>query len=288
VVFENQSAGEMLANAWQVCARGMNDVLSVYGEALPPRYPAIDSISADINSPEFKQQVVALTENAAASDNKSQLFFEPALNAALQLLTISHRDEAGRHEPMDTGVNKVALKSIPLTHWQKYPYTVIVVPGAGSVAPNIPLSEIGRKRTSLAADAFKAGKAPFILVSGGYVHPSQTRYSEAIEMKKALIEDFHVPESAILVDPHARHTTTNMRNAAREIYSYGMPFNKPAIVISDASQIGYIAGQPFADRCIRELGYMPYQILRHEGDTGVVFLPETKSLQQDPIDPLDP
>jgi hypothetical protein len=140
----------------------------------------------------------------------------------------------------------------------------------------------------LAEEAYHAGNAPFVLVSGGYVHPSQTRFSEALEMKKALLDDYHVPEAAILVDPHARHTTTNMRNAAREIYRYNMPMNKPALVISDAAQIGNIASQPFADRCLKELGYLPYQLVGRLSDTSLVFLPKAESLQQDPLDPLDP
>ena len=180
------------------------------------------------------------------------------------------------------------MKSIPSVQWDKYAYSVIVVPGAGPSDPNTALSDAGRRRSALAAEAYHAGKAPFILVSGGYVHPSQTRFSEAMEMKKALLEDYKVPEAAILVDPHARHTTTNMRNAAREIYRYHMPMDKPALMVSDAAQTGYIAGQPFADRCMKELGYVPYQIVSRPSDTSLVFLPIADSLQQDPLDPLDP
>jgi hypothetical protein len=35
--------------------------------------------------------------------------------------------------------------------------------------------------------------------SGG-LHPSQTRFAEALKMKKALLTDYHVPETAILID----------------------------------------------------------------------------------------
>jgi hypothetical protein len=165
---------------------------------------------------------------------------------------------------------------------------VVVVPGAGPGDRDTPLSPSGRKRTQLAAEAYHAGEAPFILVSGGYVHPSQTRFSEALEMKKALLQDYNVPGSAILVDPHARHTTTNMRNAVREMFRYGVPMNKPALVISDAAQIGYIAAQSLADRCLKELGYVPYRIVSRPSDTSLVFLPLIESLEQDPMEPLDP
>jgi hypothetical protein len=288
VLYQKQSGENLLANAWDTCARGLNDVISVYGEGAAPRYPLIDSFSFDVNSADYQQRIHSLVSENSTGTSPSALYFDPSLNAALQLLALSHRDEAGRLEPMETGVNAAAVKAIAATSWNKFAYSVIVVPGAGPGDRDTALSNSGRKRVQLAAEAYHAGKAPVILVSGGYVHPSQTRFSEAVEMKKALLQDYNVPESAILIDPHARHTTTNMRNAAREIYRYGVPMNKTALVISDAAQIGYIAGQPFADRCLKELGYMPYRILSQPSDTSLAFLPLVESLEQDPIEPLDP
>lgn len=288
VLYEKKSGDEFLTSVWEICARGLNNILSVYGQGAAPRYPLIDSISFDINSADFRQRISALISQVSTEPSELQLFFEPSLEAALQLLALNHRDEAGRHEPMEAGVNRAAIEAIPSIKWEKFAYSVIVVPGAGPSDPNTSLSQAGRSRTALAAEAYHSGKAPFILVSGGYVHPSQTRFSEAMEMKDALIKDYNVPEAAILVDPHARHTTTNMRNAAREIYRYNMPMTRPALVISDAAQIRYIAGQPFADRCLKELGYLPYQIVSRPSDTSLVFLPVVDSLEQDPQDPLDP
>jgi uncharacterized SAM-binding protein YcdF (DUF218 family) len=164
---------------------------------------------------------------------------------------------------METAENAAGVKTVSGIQWSKYPYSVIVVPGAGPSDPNVALSNAGRSHTALAAEVYHAGKAPFILVSGGYVHPPQTRFAEALEMKKSLLADYHVPESAILIDPHARHATTNMRNAVREIYRYKMPMDKPAIAISDKGQISGIASQAFAYRCIKEMGYHPYKILDH-------------------------
>lgn len=287
-LYNNESGTDLLANAWEICARGMNDVISVYGEGAPPRYPRIDSISFDVTSADFQQRIASLAQRISTESSEQGLFFSPSLSAALELLQMNHRDEAGRIEPMETGANAAAVKAIPRITWAKYPYTVIVVPGAGPNDPNTALSEAGRRRTQLAAEAYHEGKAPLILVSGGFVHPSQTRFSEALEMKKALLNDYHVPESAILVDPHARHTTTNMRNAAREIFRYRVPTDKPALMISDSAQTGYIAGQGFADRCMKELGYVPYKIVQRTSDTSIVFFPLIESLQQDPMDPLDP
>jgi DUF218 domain len=288
VLYEKQGDTELLMAAWEICARGVNDILSVYGAGEAPRYPLIDSVSFDVHSTEFQQRLGTLIRRAAAPVSPSKMFFESSLNAALELLAMNHRDEAGRLEPMEAGVNFAAVSAVHTTVWGKYSYSVIVVPGEGPDDPNTPLSNAGRRRTALAAEAYHAGKAPFILVSGGFVHPAQTRFSEALEMKRALLQDFNVPEAVVLVDPHARHTTTNMRNAAREIYRYGIPMNKPALVVSDAAQLAYIAGQPFADRCLKELGYMPFRILSRTSDTQLVFQPEIESLEQDPMDPLDP
>lgn len=288
ILFEGQSSGDLLAYAWQVCAGGLNEVISVYGLGAAPRYPLIDSMTADARSPGFQQQAALLAVSAAAPSQPSASFFTPSLQAALTLLALNHRDEAGRHEPMATGVNAPAIKRIASTLWRKYPYTVIIVPGAGPGKYDIPLSKQGLSRCALAAQAYRDGKAPFILVSGGYVHPVQTRYSEALEMKRALIEQFHVPEAAILVDPHARHTTTNMRNAAREVFRYHIPADRPAVVVSDARQIAYIAAKSLSDRCLRELGYVPYRILRQDDGTSLVVMPLINSLEQDPLDPLDP
>jgi hypothetical protein len=288
VLYQKESGAELLKDAWEVCARGLNDIVSVYGQGGAPRYPLIDSISFDVNSADFQQRVAALAQQTVADASGQELFFEPSLKAALQLLDWNHRDEAGRFEPMESGVNQAAVRSIPSIAWSKFAYSVIVVPGAGPEQRDVALSEAGRRRTAMAADEYHAGKAPLILLSGGYVHPSQTQFSEAIEMKKALLRDYHVPEEAILVDPHARHTTTNMRNAAREIYRYGIPMNKPALVVSDAAQISNIASQSFADRNMKELGYVPYQIVKRVSDTSLIFLPMMDSLQQDPLEPLDP
>lgn len=262
VLFQKQDGGALLANAWQVCARGMNETISVYGLGTTPRYPQIDSISFDVNSAEFQQKIALLIRQLSIDTSTTEILWEPSQKVALQLLALNHRDEAGRLEPMEVGVNQAAVKAILTTSWKDYAYSVIVVPGAGPGDRDTALAPVGRNRTALAEEAYRAGKAPFILVFGGYVHPVQTRFSEAIEMKKALLKDYLVPETAILVDPHARHTTTNLRNAAREIYRYDLPMDKPALVISDVAQISYIAGQSFADRCLKELGYLPYQIVR--------------------------
>jgi hypothetical protein len=216
------------------------------------------------------------------------LFFEPSLRFAAYLLDINHRDEAARLEPLEAGENQAAIRQISKTEWDRYPYTVIVVPGAGSDRVTWSISPGAKLRAELAANRYHQGKAPFILVSGGYVHPNQTPFAEAIEMKRVLMNDFGVPAAAVLVDPHARHTTTNMRNAARLMYRYGVPFERKALITTDLDQSAYIESQVFTKRCDDELGYQPHKLLSRTTVFDLEFLPMIESLQIDSIDPLDP
>jgi hypothetical protein len=101
------------------------------------------------------------------------------------------------------------------------------------------------------------------------------------------MEDLGVPENAIFVDPHARHTTTNLRNFARLLYRYGLPADRVSLVTTDLFQAAYIAFM-LDERCSRELGYLPYRELRSISAFDTEFLPDIRSLQADPRDPLDP
>jgi hypothetical protein len=163
-------------------------------------------------------------------------------------------------------------------------------PGHGPDIEKVPLSPIGKIRVALVAERYHRGLAPLIILSGGYVHPNKTPYSEAIEMKKALMEKYGVPERAILVDPHARHTTTNFRNAARQMFRYGIPTSKPSLCTTTMDQIIYITDAKwfFAQRNMRELGYLPYELFEKISNHDVVFKPVITSLHADPLDPLDP
>jgi len=109
-----------------------------------------------------------------------------------------------------------------------------------------------------------------------------------VEMKNSLVRDFGVPANAIIIEPHARHTTTNLRNVARLIYRYGMPFDRPALVTTDSFQSTYIESDGFAKRCDQELGYQPARIGRRISMFDLEVTPRIESLQIDPRDPLDP
>lgn len=218
------------------------------------------------------------------------LFFEPLVAVDLAALTADQRDEAARYEPLATGENAKALAHIPDIEFADYPFTVIVVPGQGPTNLEDHLAPDGQKRADLAAARFAAKIAPLIALSGGHVHPDRTPYSEAIEMKKYLISTYSIPEEAILVDPHARHTTTNLRNVTRLLVRYGVPTDRAALVTTTFGQavyIGYWHGT-FGPRCMDELGYLPWRSLEPISDTDVCMIPAAVSLHADGRDPLDP
>ena len=279
---------ELLERAWEDSIHGVNRMIDVYGLGKAPRYPEIDSPTYDIKSNAWRNLVESVTALIAEQRAELSLFFQPAMRFALELMLLDNRDEAGRFEPMETGENAAAFAYVKSVDWSKYPYSVILVPGAGNDRPGVRLSPDGKMRDEIAANRFREGKAPLLIVSGGFVHPPRTEYSEAIEMKHDLIARFGIPAEAIMVDPHARHTTTNMRNAARLVYRYGLPFEKKALISTDLSQSAYIQSVVFEKRCVDELGYLPYRLLGRASPFDLEFLPLIESLQIDPQDPLDP
>ena len=286
--YQGLGGDQLLDHAWADCVHGINRMIDVYGLGKPPRYPAIDSITYDVKTDAWRHIVQNLAAMLEDERGSLALFSSPSMRFALELMWLNHRDEAGRFEPMEAGENALAFRRIKSVDWAKYPYSVIVVPGAGNDLPGFQLSPEGKLRDEIAAKRFREGKAPFLLVSGGFVHPSQTEFAEAIEMKRDLIVRFGIPADAILIDPHARHTTTNMRNAARLMYRYGMPFDKKALVTTDLGQSQSIESATFEKRCIDELGYAPQKILGRTSPFDLEFRPTLDSLQADPQDPLDP
>lgn len=60
---------------------------------------------------------------------------------------------------------------------------------------------------------------------GGHVHSFHTPVCEAVEIKKYLVEHLGVPNAAVSIESHTRHTTTNLHNTARllEINKFQTP-----------------------------------------------------------------
>ncbi len=283
-----ESDAALLASAWQNAAIALNRIIDVYALGTPPLYPKIDAVSYDPVSDNYRRLIEIMVTVLHEQRADLTTFYAPALGFARRLLDANRRDEAARFEPMHEGENAPAYRRVPRVDWSNYQYAAIVVPGAGPDRPDVALDPWAKMRLELAVARYRAGKAPFLIVSGGFVHPNQTPFNEAFEMKQSLIKDFGVPADAILIDPHARHTTTNLRNAARLYYRYGMPSDKALLITSDASQSAYISGTVFRDRCLRELGYQPGVVGQRLSRFDVEFRPGIESLHADARDPLDP
>lgn len=285
IKYSDKADTEMLVAAWKDAAAGLNRILSVYCLGKDPRYPVIDKVSFDVATEAYRN--LLKTKTAEIKFSNDPLFFEPTLNFAMKLLEVNRRDEAARHEPLEEGENKAAVQNLKNIKWSDYPYSFILVLGSGGADLTTPLSPIGAKRTDIAAQLFRQHKAPLIIVSGGYVHPMQTPYCEAIEMKKYLMEKYKIAEKSILVEPQARHTTTNFRNAARLAFRYRIPTTL-ALVTSSDSHIASSASDEFRVRCVNELGYFPMEFIKRISPVEAEFKPANASLFFDANDPLDP
>jgi hypothetical protein len=288
ILLQTATPKELLRKAWEQDARAVNHAIEVYAEGRKPNYPAIDSIGFNCAARSFPTLVYDCSNVVRQENKNTTLFFVPSMHFALQFLEVNERNEASDYEPMASTVNKAAFNKIKKTDWSKFSYTMILVPGAGPNAPERALSEGGILRCRIAALRYFEGMAPFILVSGGRVHPYKTKFSEAFEMKQYLMQTLHVPEEAIIMDPHARHTTTNMRNAVRLLFRYGMPVNKPCIVSTVRSQSYYITNDAFVNRCMKEINHVPYKLGKRLTDTEFEFFPVLDALQIDADEPLDP
>lgn len=295
ILFQQLPPEEMLVKAWMQDAEGINFAIGVYAEGKKPNYPNIDSISFNTRDPRnnntFLYNYVSLLYNTASlvvQENKTQpSFFAPSLTAALRFIEINEREQAADFEPMAEGENKAAYERIKTIKWDNYKYSVIMLPGAGPEDPAMPLSAEGMLRCRLAAMQYHKGLAPFIVPSGGKVHPYKTKYCEATEMKKYLVEKMHVPANAIIIEPHARHTTTNMRNTVRLMYRYGIPLNKMGISCTTRGQSSMIE-KTLIDRCLRELNEAPYKNGVRLSETEMEFYPLLDALHINPKEPMDP
>lgn len=263
---------------------GLNAVIGTYGQGAAARYPKIDGPDA---SHAAENAAIAVRLAAAGRDDPATRL-DASIGIALALLDANGRDEAIAFEPLDTRFNTAAMARARTIDWSRYRYTAIVVPGIGPEDLATPLSALGKLNVRMAAKLWADGVAPFILFSGGTVHPRGTRRAEALEMARASRERFGVPENAIVVEPYARHTTTNLRNAARRLAALGAPLDRPVLISTNAEQSSYIEGAVFAERNQRELGYQPGRVVTRLSPTELVFQPSPLSLRVDPADPLDP
>ena len=285
-LYDAQTDTDFIQSVWNDAAVGVNRILDTYIKGKKPRYPAIDAISFPDNDAGFREKVHHHLAELVKQHTRKDLFFKLPLRLALKVLAINDRDEAARYEPLDQGMNKSAVESIPDMQWASFPYSLILVPGQGPEREGLAIDPVSINRCRLAAERYHKSLAPFIVVSGGHVHPNKTPYSEAVEMKKYMVQELRIPEKAILIEPHARHTTTNLRNVARMVYRFGIPDNMKILAVTDSIQNSYVG--MMEKRFMEELGCVPYRDMKKLNAEETEFYPVMNALQANPLDPLDP
>jgi hypothetical protein len=267
---------------------GLNAIVDVYGKGATPRYPQIDGPIGKQGSERLAADVAVAALISEAGRDEAIAALDPSIGLALALLDVNDRLDAIAFGPIDGGLNAPAFQHARKVNWSRYPHTAIIVLGAGPEDLLTPLSARGKLHVKIAAQRYFDGSAPFVILSGGAVHPRETRHVEAVEMRRALIERYSVPAHAIVIEPYARHTTTNLRNASRLLMAMKAPMDRDTLVLSDPRHIDYIESAVFATRNQNELGYQPGKIGRRTSPFDITFLPSPDAARVDPLDPLDP
>jgi hypothetical protein len=268
--------------------RGLNAVLQTYGFGTQPRYPMIDGPVEKVDGAGFKASVADAIWLADAGKHDPAVRLDPSIALAIALIDANERRDAVLFEPLDQAHNAAPFALAGKTDWQRYRYSAIIIPGVGPENPALSISARSKLHLQLAARRFAQGDVAFIITSGAAVHPKGSTYVEAVEMRRTLVERFGIPAERIVIEPYARHTTTNLRNATRRLHAMGAPLDKPTLIVANSSQSRYISSPEFAARNPAELGYDPGTVGQRHSPYEVEFTPSVRSLRVDPWDPLDP
>ncbi|HEY0299085.1 MAG TPA: YdcF family protein, partial [Arachidicoccus sp.] len=277
----------LFIHAWNEEVLGINHIIDAYLGDKDLIYPLIDSSKYAIKSIAYFDSVKSLMQREIIHAAKEQLFFQASVNMAVLILQLNGRNEAGRFEPAPS-INLPAYKRVKSMDWNSYPYSAILVYGAGPEKESIHFSNENKMRCDSAVAVYKKGAAPFIIVSGGFVHPFMTKHCEAIEMRNYLVNECSIPSDAVVVEAYARHTTTNIRNANRILIENNFPLNKAVLGVSSKSHIDYIVGEQFIRIFNRDIGFVPFTDMQRMSECEASYLPAISSMQINSKEPLDP
>ncbi|MEW9856504.1 YdcF family protein [Novosphingobium sp. M1R2S20] len=266
---------------------GINVILRTYGLGQAPSYAAIDG-AGTISPTERRTWLQAAAWMSQMPRLGSVQPLDMSQEFALALLDGSTRTDAVGFLPLNSGLNAAAFARARQTNWDDFRYSALIVTGIGPELDEMPLSPGGKYHLRLAAQQFARGEAAFIIVSGGRAHPFATPFAEAVEMRAALIDRYGIPADRIVIEPHARHTTTNMRNAARLLMAMEAPLTQNTLVVCNPVQSANIGSHAFVARNERELGYQPGSAGSRISPTALEWRPAAISARIDPRDPLDP
>jgi len=170
----------------------------------------------------------------------------------------------------------------------QYGYDALIVPGFTPLDQATPLRihPTAQARLQAAWQDYQRGFAPLIIVTGGNAHPAGTPFNEAVEMKRYL-QSLGAPGEAVLIEPCAQHSHTNLRNAGRLMHHLGL---RRALIVTSRDQAMYFSRprtSSFDGRCLADLGYHVGYLQSVEDPNRVIFVPSGRVFERG-RDPLDP
>ncbi|KAF9058491.1 DUF218 domain-containing protein [Rhodocollybia butyracea] len=284
---EASGAPKELLQIWPRYIAAVNRIINVYGTGSRPRYAA-DSISYDPSSHFWLRFLDSVLAAQLSGDAGKDTPPWDAFYFAVRLLCANNRDDALRYPELWTKDNAPAVALARTITWDDFPWAAVLVPGEGPERDGVKISPLAGLRMEFAVTQYLEKQTPFLIVSGGTVHPAYTEFNEAFEMKKWLLEQHGVPPERILLEPFARHTTTNFRNAGRILRMLGAPEEKPVLLVSNEYQLEFIDSDRFRRIEKEELLYGVGKIGPRQGNFGIMFLPSPFCGVVDPMDPMDP
>ncbi|MGN0191306.1 MAG: YdcF family protein [Candidatus Cryptobacteroides sp.] len=274
------SAQRMLRAAWAHDAQIVNMIVDIYGTGTRDAHCTDDRRTAT------EGQLAEALATVQAKTSASGFFTDIAVEGMYYILKAHEREqEPTLFEPHKLGCNLAACQALSSTDFSKYDYSAIIVLGGSDETTNF--VQQAQERCDYAYTKWKAKKAPFIIVTGGRIHPFKTKDNEAETMKNYLMNK-GIPESVIIMEPQARHTPTNFRNVSRVLWRYGFPFEKEALMVMQSYIMDDMEAEAFRQRCYNEFGFMPITFGPRLDTYSKKLFPSKNSLTLGSIDPLDP
>jgi DUF218 domain len=275
----------LAVNAWIDVQNAIDRIIRIYALGGTPKYSDIDSVIYPYDKQYYQTLLSGLIREVARQADEPGPAYNLERNFALELMDANRRDDAVRQAALEEDENAATFTFLSNVQWSNYDYDAILVPGWSPEIAYEPLNPGAKLRLRRGVESFQAGRAPVIIVSGGRLRPPGTTWTEALEMKRFLVSRYAIPSNRILVDALARHTTTNMRNAARLLFRTSAPRDKKSLVIDS---IHYIGSPAFAARCEQDLGYLPFTLHNRLDFDTLEFTPSLTSLHREASDPMDP
>lgn len=231
-----------------------------------------------------------VVQSASALADRQWVFGNHSGGSAFEVCAIGSRGcMDGPIEPIDVAAENAAAESrlarlpMALRH-------ILIIPGRTPNSTPRPyrMNADEHSRVAHAASFLNESGAALILTSGGNVHPSLTPFNEAYQMKQTLVREFGVPPDRIVIDPYARHSTTNLRNAGRFMLAFNVSY---ATIVTDVPQT-LLFSHPevslFNHQCKKTLGYTVGELRPAGGPERTHFVPAPAVWTRDDSEPRDP